>query len=230
MNGSEKNEKMYHEIEQNVSRKNEINHNEIDQSGFKLYHGEKTDIQQDWKTKMIYDRFRAGRTIIMDDLRYLSMRDPEGCKKLTESIIKTFNNETEPELQETAMDNQQFASIDQNGQDTAVENDGSMNFTAIDNSSLDEIQYTNESLMDADQKADSEITTGIHGDILDSLVTAKEMLVKMDEKELSDLLDNLNEVMELKKLNDKIRFWDDAFSDKMIMYTYEASKEFERLA
>ena len=43
----------------------------------------------DRKASMIYERYRTGKTIILDDLRYLLWKDPEGCVKLMKSIVET---------------------------------------------------------------------------------------------------------------------------------------------
>lgn len=55
-----------------------------------LHNDEPIKIQPDQKVKMIYERFHNGKSLIMDDLKYLLKKDPEGFERLTESILKPF--------------------------------------------------------------------------------------------------------------------------------------------
>ena len=44
--------------------------------------------QSDKRINMIYDRYQSGKSIIIDDLRYLWLKDPKGFEQLTRNIVE----------------------------------------------------------------------------------------------------------------------------------------------
>ncbi|MGB4657772.1 MAG: hypothetical protein WBI07_01170, partial [Mobilitalea sp.] len=76
---------------------------------------------------------------------------------------------------------------------------------------------TQESIMDAQDHMN------------ETMISVKSEIGKMSELELMDMLKNLNEAIELKKMSNTMKFWDDTFTDKIVMYTYGEEKEFNQL-
>lgn len=155
------------------------------------------------RVKAIYDRYHTGKSIIMDDLQYLWSKDPEGCVKLARSIIDS--------------------KIDKG---LEIESGNMISY-------VDSIKYTestDEQVNCIDHKTSIDTPMDTLKNVHEIMASVKLMVEKMSENELLDMLKNLNEELELKKLNNNMKYWDDTFVDKMVMYTYDVEKEFNSLA
>ena len=172
------------------------------QINIKPHSYEQKNPQPDIRVKIIYERYRTGRTIILDDLRYLWLEDPEGCEKLARSIIEPKTDkglETEPNI---------MVSIEY-----------------VKESS----ESTNEQLNHIDYVSSSDIPVDTLKNAQEIMNSIKLMMEKMSESELKDMLDNLNETLELKKLNNKMEYWDDVFAHKILTYSINLKKEIDIL-
>ncbi|MDF2543925.1 MAG: hypothetical protein K0S47_3643 [Herbinix sp.] len=164
---------------------------------------DQTNNQTDKRVKMIYDRYHSGKSIIMDDLQYLWMKDPEGCKKLAKSIVESKVDQVRETESNTLMNGVYVEKSIETG-----------------NEKRNYIEYHTT----FDTPADS------LDNIAENITSVKLMLENMSESELLEMMNHLNEAVELKKLTNKMKYWDDNFTDKMIQYTYEDMKEFNILA
>ena len=164
---------------------------------------EQINHQSDKRVKMIYDRYRTGKSIIMDDLKYLWLKDPEGCEKIARSIVE--------------------------GQ-TVKEPENKPNYLISIENGKKIVENTNDQQDYMDYKSGLETPIDTLKNVLDTITKVKLMIDNMSEKERMDILRNLNETPELQILTNKMKYWDDAFSDKMLIYTYDVEKEFDKLA
>jgi hypothetical protein len=163
---------------------------------------EQMNSQEDLRVKMIFDRYRSGRSIILDDLQYLWLKDPEGCKKLARNIIESRTGSES----KTVSSNINIDYINQNSENSTDQPDY-MNYS----SGLDTPTDTSDNI------------PGI-------MTSVKSIIEKMSKREQMDILKNLNGDLELKRLNN-MKFWEDSFVDKMVMYTYvDEEKEINMLA
>ena len=182
-----------------IKGKSEITHIKIDPQIYL-----QINPQVDKRVQMIYDRYRTGKSIILDDLRYLFLRDPEGCKKLAKSIIEAKNGKE---------------------QESEPGNVVSIGYKKINSEKANEQRnYIENISINSDTSNDS-----IHN-VLITMSSVKSLIENMSENELMDMMNNLNEAIELKKLASQMKYWEDEFIDKMVAYTYEEEKEFDKLA
>lgn len=149
---------------------------------------------QDNKVKMIYHRYRMGKTIIMDDLKYLCLRDPEGCDKLAKNIIEP---NTDIVLKVNTM----------NKEKDSTELSNSLAYKSDVVTSIDTLK-----------------------NIPEIMTSVKSMIEKMNEKEREDISKNLYDILELKKLTKKMKYWDDTFLNKMGIYSNDGKNEYDILA
>lgn len=168
----------------------------------KLNAYEQINPQLDKRVQMIYERYHAGKSIIMDDLQYLWKKDPEGCERLLRSIV-------EPKA-DKKIENE----LDQMGNIKLAEK---------------EAESTSEQSNHLDDGSDTNLPIDKLKKVIESMNSIKLVIEKMSDSERMDLMKGFNEALELKKLPNKMKYWDDTFLDKMTMYTFEEEKEFNLL-
>jgi len=176
--------------------------NEKNQTEIEPHIAEQIDPLSDKRVKIIYERYKTGKSIIMDDLKYLCLKDPEGCKNLVRSIVESKT------VKELEIEPDHIISIGSEKKDTE---------NAAEQQSCIEDQSASEIQMD----------TLAH--VIETMISVKSEIKKMSEWELLDMIKNLNEALELKKMSNTMKYWDDTFTDKMVMYTYSEEKEFNML-
>lgn len=176
----------------------------------RLHNSEHSNEKSDKKLQKIYERYHNGKTIIMDDLKYLCLKDPEGCNILIKNIIEP--NIINSNKIESNMDSR-IGDVNNTGLKSAVKNLEESKKQQLNNDSalIDDTEYR--------IKNSLEIMSSI-----------KLEIEKMNELEKMDMLNHLYKTIELIKLSQNMKYWDDKFNDKMIMYTYGDEKEFNILA
>lgn len=157
----------------------------------------------DRRVQMIYERYSTGKTIIMDDLYYLWSKDPEGCDKLARSIVDT--------------------KIDKHMEGKP---NNLVNVAYVDRS----IKSTKEQENHIDYVSSPDAPVDNFKQIQDTMKSVKLIIERMNESERMDMLKNLNESFPLTELANNMKYWDDSYTDKMVMYTYKEEKEFSILA
>lgn len=159
------------------------------------------DSLPDRRAKMIYERYQSGRPIIMDDLKYLYKKDPEGCDTLVKHIIDPMHQKDQDLIaSDKELSLYQSSSLSITNQQTEIEYKG---ITVKPNRNID--------------------------NIMEALYLVKMMLKQGDNDQL-ELLNIHNESTKLATLIQKMNHWDDMFSEQLVRYTYEAEKEFNILA
>ncbi|MDF2587189.1 MAG: hypothetical protein K0S41_1030 [Anaerocolumna sp.] len=176
----------------------------------RLHNSEHSNEKPDKKLQKIYERYHNGKTIIMDDLKYLCLKDPEGCNILIKNIIEP--NIINSNKIESNMDSK-IGDVNNTGLKSTVKNQEESKKQQFNNDSalIDDTEYR--------IKNSLEIMSSI-----------KLEIEKMNELEKMDMLNHLYKTIELIKLSQNMKYWDDKFNDKMIMYTYGEEKEFNILA
>jgi hypothetical protein len=172
-------------------------------------------ISADMRIKMIYNRFRNGKSITLDDIKYLWLKDLEGFEKLGRNILEIkIEKERENEL-----DNKQDFEQD-------------MKLISMDSAGYEKIniENTEEYEDNLDSLEDSDISIFSVKNVIEAITSLKSLIGKMSENELLDMLKNLNEAQEMKKLAREMKLWDDRLVEKMVIYTYEQEKEFDMRA
>lgn len=167
-------------------------------------HYDHINYNPDNRVKMIYNRYRMGKTIIMDDLKYLWSKDPEGCDKLAKSIVESNTVKVLEVTTNNSINNE----------------DGNM---STDNTKEEQSNY----IEDRTDTGTLLQTVKFMPEIIGSV---KLMIEKMSENERKDISKNLYDWIELKKLTHKMKYWDDTFLDKMTMYTYDGKNDYDILA
>ena len=150
------------------------------------------------KVKIIYDRYRKGKSITIDDLKYLWLNDFEGCNKLVKNFIELKKSGAL-----TMESNDINSSIAMNKEEDTKEQQNSIDV-------ISDIDHTIDTLKN----------------ITEIMESIKSMRENMSESEQRDISMNLFETLELEKLVKKMKDWDDTIIEKMMMYTYEDEKEF----
>lgn len=153
--------------------------------------------ESDERVKMIYERYHTGRAIIMDDLEYLLLKNPEAFEKIARSILrpkseKGFN----------------FGSIDIG------------NSTYVKKSVESETEQQNIIDYTSSEGMPSETVVNV-SDIMTSL---KSIIEHMSEKELQDISQNIYDPLELIK---RIAVLNDISPDEKVLYTYAKDKDFD---
>ncbi len=154
--------------------------------------------QPDKRAKMIYNQYHNGRSIIIDDLKYLWLKDPEGGYKIARSLVEAKIDkglEIEP--------NNKIWYVEEN--------------TECKNKQQNYIEY----------ECGDDTSRDIVENVLETIISIKLRIKKMSDKELKDVSENLYKGLELKQQINIIKNWDDTFIDKMVMYTYDVEKEFD---
>lgn len=157
-------------------------------------------VETDERVKMIYERYHAGKTIIMDDLKYLLMKNPEAFEKLARSIIQVKKGK-------------EFSFEDIDFGNSTYEK------KSID-STKDEGDYIN--------FTDNEgIPTETIVNISNIMASVKSIIENMSEKELKEISKNVYEPLELIKRIAVLKELEDKSSDEKVMYTYDNEKDFD---
>ncbi len=157
----------------------------------------------DKRVKMIYDRYRTGRLITLNDLQYLWLKDPESCNKLAKSIAESKSVK---------------------GIRLKLKNKVTSGYVEKSKESIEEQKNS------IDYISSPEAPMVSLNDIRKTMFSVKSMLENMSESERKDLLNNFNDELELKKVTNKMKYWDDAFVFKMVSYSYDDETEFDKLA
>lgn len=177
--------------------------NEKTQVQMKSGSDERINPNLDRRVQMIYDRYRTGKAIIIDDLKYLWSKDPEGCEKLARSIINAKTGKS-PEPQPNAI-------VSYSKGNSFIEN-------------------TKEQQNYIDYRSSADTPVESFHNVQETMKSVKLIIERMNENERMDMLKNLNESLTLSNLANNMKYWDDSFTDKMVMYTYEEEKEFNIMA
>jgi hypothetical protein len=164
------------------------------------YIRENPNFQSDERVNIIYERYHAGKTIIMDDLKYLLLKNPEAFEKIVRSIIrpkseKGFN----------------FGSI---GIEKGTYMKKSENTEKIQQNYID---YTS--------GGSTQIET--IANISDIMSTVKSIFDNMSKKELLDISQNIYDSQELMKRISVLNDWNDILPYEKVMNTYVQDKEFD---
>jgi hypothetical protein len=167
---------------------------------------------QDEKVRMIYERYHEGKTIILDDLRYLWLKDPEGCKKLTKSIIEAKSKQSKAEEPEKEQELNNLIDIG--------------TFSKKTEEIIEQHNYI-DVIAGYDVSPNSQLPQVNIQDILSSM---KLVLETMSESDLMEMWNHINEALVLEKIGDKMKHWNEAVESKIMMYSYEVEKKFNMLA
>jgi hypothetical protein len=187
-----------------ISEKNQMNLNS------QIY--EQRNRKTDRRLTMIYDRYHTGKSIIIDDLKYVCLKDPDGCNHIVKNIVESDSENKQ--VIESNLENKQVK------EPKKVEK---LEYAVNKNeSSIKLLDYP-----DRENSIDTQITELKKG--LEIMSSLKSVIDKMDDSEKIDMLANLYEALELKKLNQEIKFWNDTIADRISMYTYSEEKEFDVL-
>lgn len=159
--------------------------------------------QMDKKIQMIYDRYRTGKSITIDDLQYLWLKDPEGCEKLARSIVESkIGKELEIEP------NNMVSNVNmKKNKESTNEHQNYIDYISSPDTPLDALKSVRE-----------------------TMISVKLTIEKMSERERMDMLNDFYDALELKKVTDIMKYWNDAFIDKIVTYSYDVEKEFDKLA
>jgi hypothetical protein len=161
----------------------------------------------DEKVRLIYERYHAGKTIILDDLKYLWLKDPEGCKRLTKSIIEAKSKQS---------------------QETEIKDEGrKLESTSL---TIKKPDAMDDQINSFDIKSSEETLLSTFVNIQDMMSSMKLMLDQMSTNELMEMWNHINEALILEKIGDKMKCWDDVYEDKIMMNSYEVEKKFNKLA
>lgn len=159
----------------------------------------------DKRVRMIFDRYYKGRSLTLNDLQYLWLKEPESCIKLARNITE----------------GKSFKGI-------RLKRKHKVNYGYVEKSkeNLDEQKHTIDYISNPNSLDISE------NDIQETMFSVKLMLENMSENERMDLLNDFNDVFELRQISSQMKYWDDAFAFKMVSYSYEDEEkyEFDKLA
>ena len=157
----------------------------------------------DKRVKMIYDRYRLGRSITINDLQYLWLQDSESSGKLARSIAESRSVKG--------------IRLNRNNKFTSGSVEKDKEIIEKQTNSVDYISSPDTPMISLT-------------DIRKIMYSAKSMIENMSESERMELLNDFNDHVELKKVTNKMKYWDDAFVLKMAHYPYDDEKEFDKLA
>ena len=155
----------------------------------------------DHRAKMIYQRYRTGKSIILEDLTYLLRHDIEGYHELAKYIITQVIGK---EVKSESYDHYEIM------------------IRKADNSNNQSKNLVYSSL--------SDVPVNSNQDISGIMASAKSKIEALSDQELSALLHSLNDETKLKCSIKRMKYWDDEVVDKMVVYTYEEEKTFNLLA
>ena len=141
--------------------------------------------RRDSRLRWIYEQYHSGKTVILDDFKYLYRKDPEGCRRLLRSIIdKNYEVHKEEQRQKTEWVTMECISqLEQ----AVKEAEGRL-----------ELKSEMEAM-------ESKLTLE---SVKESLANVKEMVKVMEQEELIDMMDHLYEVSDLREqYEDELRGW-----------------------
>lgn len=173
---------------------------------------ERIEEPQDDRVSEIYERYHAGKAIILDDLRYLWLKDPEGCKKLTKSIIES---KSEQSKSEKTVKKQEVDHVKITGIISKNPEDLSNQHNYID------------AIVGFDAPAKPLKPQRNIQEIINSM---KIVLENMSDSDLKEMWKHINEELVSEKIGDKMKYWNHTYEDKIMMYSYEQEKKFNMLA
>jgi hypothetical protein len=189
-------------LNMSIRGKNKKQENEKQQNGLLPKISEKINSKEDIRLKNIYDRYHNGKTMIMDDLKYVCSKDPDGCKILIKNIVESRVNKGK----ENDSNKMEYREPVMNNTESIIKQQISSDYIP------DSKTYVND------------LKNGI-----EMMSSIKFEIGKMDEKEKMDMLNNLYQTIELIKLSKNMKYWDDKFQNKLVMYTYGDDKDFNIL-
>ncbi|WP_099467272.1 hypothetical protein [Konateibacter massiliensis] len=160
------------------------------------------NFQADDRVKMIYERYRSGRTIIMDDLEYLLWKNPEAFEKLAKSMLRPKSHK--------GFD---FSAIEAGN--TSYINDG-VDTNAQEGQFIDYSCASMEGL-----PVETEIN------ISNIIASVRATIENMSTKELNEISRNVYEPLELLKRIAVLKELDDSPMDEKVIYTYKLKKEID---
>jgi len=161
---------------------------------------ENLNLESDERVRMIYERFHTGRTLIMDDLKYLLMKNPEAFEKLAKSLVRPKSKE--------GFD---FTSIEVENKDYAGKNaDG----TVPEGSCID---YT----------VHEEVPVEAPVDINALMASVKSVIENMSDEELKNMSRNVYDPLELLKRIAVLRQLEEKPLEEKMMNNYLTDKDFD---
>lgn len=161
---------------------------------------EKLIFETDERVKMIYERYRTGRTIIMDDLKYMLLKNPEAFEKITRSIIQSKSGK-EFSFESINIGNNAY---EKKNIDSTNEDGNSINFTSSEGTPVETVV-----------------------NVSDIMTSVRSIIENMSEKELMEISKNVYDPLELIKRIAVLKELEDTPLDKKDIYTYAQEKEFD---
>lgn len=141
----------------------------------------------DYRTACIYEQYRRGYAMTLDDLKYLSKKDPEGCKRI---LNKFTGNGREEEIQESTKQKEQSVMDHLKKMEYAVyQTQEKMNQLELTNVSTSAVK----TLME----------------VKESLNHLKNLISLMNQEELGDMMNHLYQTSELRtQYDDELLGWE----------------------
>lgn len=138
------------------------------------------------KVSWIYEQYHDGKTLTIDDFKYLCRKDPEGCKRMIHSIIENkrhhMKNDRRIQTEQVAME---YIS--------KLQKEVSLAQARLK-------QSGNEVKPEGKQTLES---------VKESLANVKQMILVMDQQDLADMMNHLYEVSELRwQYEDELLGWE----------------------
>lgn len=175
----------------------------------------------DSKLQNIYNRYHMGRTIILDDLKYVSAKDPDGCDSLLKSIVFSQTDEEYEKEQSECIEKEHKECIQE--QEEIKEKVIIQDFSEKGNLNKSEDGYVD--CMDHEHNPEESIDN-----ISNIISSIKSIFGELDEYEKIDMLKNLFHELDLMDIGRNLNYWEDAYSNKLTMFTYDEKKKFNMLA
>lgn len=137
------------------------------------------------RARWIYEQYHSGKVVIMDDFEYLGRKDPEGCEKLMRSLLNKNRTVHKDEFRRQK-----------------------------EQEAIDYINHLEQEVTEAEKRMeeaaqdDAKESKQTFENVKESLTHAKEMVQRMEQKELSDMMDHLYKISDLKdQYKDELRGW-----------------------
>ena len=145
---------------------------------------EKITQRTDPRVHWIYEQFLRGKALTLDDLKYMSKKDIEGCRMIINALIE--NQEIQKNKQRKQVESAAFIHINQIEQ---------------------AVLLSQERLSHKSSRSKMEPKQTIEN-VKESLTNVKQMVLVMSWNELQDMMNHLNHVSELqKKYVDELQGW-----------------------
>lgn len=146
---------------------------------------EKLSQRTDPKVRRIYEQFHRGNVITMDDLRYMSNIDPEGCKIIIQAMMERREEQKDEHRKQ-------------------VESAAIQHINQLERDVLQLQKHLNECCNRRVMNSKETLEC-----VKESLANVKQIVLVMDQDELKDMMNHLNEVSELRKqYEDELLGWE----------------------